>query len=70
MKLADIHYLTSWAPARPTFEEEIAAMRLDIEDLAAGIHDNHQALIGLERSVDALKANNAEILTILKRGAR
>lgn len=70
MKLADIHYLSTWTPARPTFEEEIAAMRLDLEDLAAGLDDNHKALIRLEWSVSALGAANAEILTILKRGAR
>lgn len=70
MKLADIHYLTTWAPVAPTFEEQVAAMRIDLEDIAAGLTDNHQALIDLERSVDSLKASNAEILTILKGGAR
>lgn len=71
MTLSTLHHLSTWTPGhRPTFEEEVAALRLDLDDLAAGINDNHQALVGLERSVDALKANNAEILAILKRGAR
>lgn len=64
MTISPLHRLS-----RPALEEDLAAMRRDLEDVAAGMRENHEALTALERSVAELKADSTDILSIL-RGAR
>lgn len=62
-----IHHLNR-RPAR-TIQEDLAALHRDLDEVAAGLHENHEALTALEKSVAELKADSTEILSLL-RGAR